>query len=265
MNEASSANAPSPLLFHWEAARQRKVAITLFFIASVMAHIVCFYIFQVVYPPPVALLPAPARVNLITAHTEEGRTLLRWIEAEDPALAFMPQRPAEARSRSLSKTTHIPSYLTHEPALMTLPPLEIDVRAPSPQPPGAVPIFHRPPAPIIGPIPTTVSFSEELREQGTPVLDQFKFRASTNEPPQNARFRIALGRTGEVRYCFPINSSGDRDLDEQARTYLMRCRFRPADDQQSGFPDQPVWGTATIEWGNDLALPAATSKSSLPQ
>ena len=52
-----------------------------------------------------------------------------------------------------------------------------------------------------------------------------KFAASTGELPEAARFRVGVAPAGEIRYCFPLNSSGDRSLDEQAREYLALCRF----------------------------------------
>ena len=113
-----------------------KAAFLAFLALSLLAHAVCFYIFQVVYPPTVTLLPPPARVALITPASEEGRTLLRWIDAEDPAVAFTTHRPPEARLRALPKVEHVPSYHAMEPTLKELPPFEIDSRAPDSQPPG---------------------------------------------------------------------------------------------------------------------------------
>lgn len=244
--------ATGSLLFHWQPPRQRRLAITLFLVGSIMAHLLCFYLFQVVYPQPVALLPRPARVSLIAAQTEEGRALLQWIEAEDPALAFIPQRPPEAKLRALPTTVHVPSYLTREPILRTAPPLVVDLRAASPMPPGAVPVTRRADNPMTRAIPTTVSFSDELTSLGPPSFGEFKFAASTKEAPQNVRFRVAVGEAGEMRYAFPLNSSGDPALDAQARNYLMRCRF-------PGRRSSSVWGTANIEWGNDLARAGAIS------
>ena len=91
-----------------------------------------------------------------------------------------------------------------------------------------------------------------------------KFAASTGELPEAARFRVGVGPTGEIRYCFPINSSGDRSLDEQAREYLALCRFPPkassaqattaaAGSASSTQTDENlVWGIATIAWGSDV-------------
>src|SRR5260370_7112812 len=93
MNTSLSAPAPTSLLFNWEPPRRRKAAITAFLVASLIAHALCFYIFQIVYPPTVSLLPPPARVSLIAPNSEEGRTVLPWVDAQDPALAFSPQPP----------------------------------------------------------------------------------------------------------------------------------------------------------------------------
>jgi hypothetical protein len=74
---------------------------------------------------------------------------------------------------------------------------------------------------------------------------------------------VAVSKLGEVRYCFPINSSGDPALDEQARLYIARCRF-PQNAANAGKADSFLaWGTATIVWGNDIARPQSTPAASI--
>ena len=97
MRPATPAIEYTPI-FNWSPARSRKVSIISFIAASAVLHALCFYIFQIIYPPTVALLPPPARVSIITPASEEGRLLLRWIEAEDPALSSTTQRPPDASS-----------------------------------------------------------------------------------------------------------------------------------------------------------------------
>jgi len=258
MNSSLSAPAAAPLLFNWGPPRRRKLAITTFLVLSLLGHALCFYIFQIVYPPTVALLPPPAHLSLISANSEEGRSLLRWIDAEDPALAFATQRPPEARLRALPKTSHVPSYLTNAPALKEVPPPVIDLRTPSSQPPAPVPIRYES-VPSPAETPTTVLFSPELDAFGAATLSTPAFTQSNNEPPEAIHFRVAIGRGGEIRYCFALNSSGDPALDEQARHYLMLCRFARR-STTSAENDQPlVWGMATIEWGSDVAPPKTTS------
>jgi hypothetical protein len=248
---------PELLLFSWDSPRTKKAALLAFLALSLLAHAVCFYIFQVVYPPTVTLLPPPARVALITPASEEGRTLLRWIDAEDPAVAFTTHRPPEARLRALPKVEHVPSYHAMEPTLKELPPFEVDSRAPDSQPPGAVPFMRQQSAPAAEPISTSVSFSSELDGLGVATLPPLSFGASTGETPEAIRFRVAVSGLGEIKYCFPMNSSGDPELDEQARLYLARCRFSrraPGDGKSEA---RLTWGIATIEWGSDIARPHA--------
>jgi hypothetical protein len=257
MNNLAAELSTEPLLFTWASPRRRRAAIVGFLTLSLLAHAVCFYIFQVVYPPTVTLLPPPARVALITPASEEGRTLLRWIDAEDPAVAFTTHRPPEARLRALPKVEHVPSYRAMEPTLKELPPLEINSRTPDSQPPGPVPFVRQKNATAARPIPTTVSFSKELDAFGAVKLPELKFVASTGEPPEAIRFRVAVSGLGEIRYCFPMNSSGDPGLDEQARLYLMRSRFPHASPGDAKSDAQLTWGIATIEWGSDIAPPQA--------
>src|SRR5437867_12764665 len=93
----SSVLVVDPLLFSWEPPRRRRAAITAFVALSLIAHALCFYIFQIVYPPTVSLLPPPSRVSVITSNSEEGRTLLRWVVSEYLVLAFKIYMPADAR------------------------------------------------------------------------------------------------------------------------------------------------------------------------
>ncbi len=266
-----SAAATAPLLFTWDAPRRRNLAITGFLIASFAAHAAGFYLFQIVYPSTVSLTPAPKRVNLIGANSEQAVTLLRWLDAEDPALVSTTRRPPYMRRREIGKVEHIPSYFASEPALKEAPPLTVDLRIPSAQTPGPVPASLRAPANPIGVVPTKVTFSNELDRLGQPKFAQTNFKASTREPAQNVQFRIAVDPQGAVRYCFALGSSGDTALDEQARDHLALCRF-PAPPGESvpwrtgatPADDSLVWGIATTEWGNDVASANTKPTSSAP-
>jgi hypothetical protein len=253
MNAFVSETAVEPLLFSWEPPRRRQLPLAAFLALSLVAHALCFYVFQIVYPPIVSLLPPPARISVITSSSEEGRTLLRWINAEDPALAFTTQRPPEARLRALPEVEHVPSYLAVEPALKEIPPEVANLRIPDSQPPGAAPFGHRRTALAMGTTTTSVSFSKEIEAFGAPTLPSLSFAASNNEAPQTTHFRVAVNGIGEMRYCFPLNSSGDPALDKQARRYLALCRFSKS--AASVEKDDPLltWGIATIEWGSDVA------------
>jgi hypothetical protein len=263
-----TASTAAALLFDWESPRRRNLVISGFLIASFAAHVACFYLFQVVYPPTVSLTPAPQRVSLISGGTDEGARLLRWVEAEDPALASTTRHPPEAKRYLLGKVQHVPSYFASEPQLRAAPPLTVDLRIPSVQPPGPVPALSRVAVKPIGLAPTKVTFSNEFDRLGPPKFVATNFKASTPEPPQDSQFRIAVDSEGAVRYCFAINSSGDAALDEQARQHLALCRFsRPVLSKVEGSTsngDSLVWGIATIEWGNDIAAANSKSAASTP-
>jgi hypothetical protein len=254
MNSVAS-EAPEPLLFTWDSPRRQRMMLVAFLMLSLLAHAMCFYVFQIVYPTPVALLPQPARVTFITPDSEEGRTLLRWIDAEDPAVAFTTHPAPGARLGALPKTKHVPSYSAIEPILKELPPLKQDLRIPSSRPPAAQHSIARKTASASGTARTYISFSKELDQFGPPTLPQSDFATSTEETTETLRFRVAVNDLGEIRYCFPINSSGDPALDEQARLQVVRSRFSQNRQTGTNPGSSLVWGMATIQWGSEVARP----------
>jgi hypothetical protein len=262
MNSAGSEVTLEPLLFNWDPPRGQGAVLASFVVLSLIAHALCFYLFQIVYPTPVAVLPPSARVTFIGADSDEDRTLLRWIDAEDPALVFTTLRPSGGKLHALPTTEHVPSYSALEPVLKDIPALKPDLRIPSSRPPGAVSSLLRKTAPTTDRGRTSISFSEDLAPLGAPTLAPARFVASNKETPETLRFRVAVNELGEIRYCFPMNSSGDPALDEQARLQVIRSRF--TDRGTRGNPDSPlVWGIATIQWGNDVARPQQASSASI--
>lgn len=257
----SAAEGFTPV-FDWNAPRSRKFALFIFISGSAALHALCFYVFQVIYPPIVALPPPPARVSVITPVSEEGRLLLRWIEAEDPALSSTTQRPPEA-GLSLPSPEHVPSYVNRKPALREPAPYQPDHRVPSSSPPAPVPVSRSAPSAPVVPLPTELKFGTETNRFGAPAIPPLRFAPSSKEPPQSAKFRVAIGRRGDVRYCFLENSSGDSGLDEQARHYLLLCRFSPSASDDAKAENDFLWTTATFEWGNDLAA-SSTAASPRP-
>lgn len=259
MNAGSSAQAPGDLLFHWERPRRRRLAIAGFILASLGLHALCFLLFQVIYPSTISLLPPPARVSVIAPTSEEARAFLHWLEAEDPALASQTQRPADARADQLPKLSHIPSYVAVPPQLKDLPPAPTERLERSAMPPGPVPMDAVSAAPAAIVAPSTITFSGSLG--GLPFTrPELKFQASVREAPQDARFRVAVDRSGVLRYCLLESSSGDSALDDQARRALALCRFRAS---EAGFlPNEKLsWATARIDFGNDLELPPAAERA----
>ncbi|PYJ11089.1 MAG: hypothetical protein DMF06_03870 [Verrucomicrobia bacterium] len=251
------------LIFAWDQPRRRRLALAGFITASFLGHAFCFYVFQIIYPPAVALLPPPGRVTLIAPGTEEGQVLLRWLEAEDPALASTTQPPADGKSLALPTIQHAPSYLTRQPALKEIPPLPPDPAVPSSQPPGPVGPLAAPPQMATTATSTTVLLSTELETLGALQSPPMKFTATGRESMQAAQFRVAVDGSGMVRHCFIERSSGDAALDEQARKYLTLSHFSSRQPTTEA-PKELVWGVADIEWGNDVIVPSAAAERVAP-
>jgi hypothetical protein len=253
----SYAQPPGSLLFRWERPRRRRFAIAGFLLASVGLHALCFYLFQVVYPPAISLLPPPAQVSVIAPTSDEARTFLNWLNAEDPALASQTQRPADARAFQLPKLAHVPSYIGVPPKLKESPPPRFVPIVPSAMPPAPVPVAPaaNPAPPLLA--PTALVFSDALRDRSV-SQPNLRFRASLREAPQSARFRVAVDSLGVVRYSFLEQSSGDAALDEQARHYLVLCRFPSGEGGTSNHG--LTWATANFEFGTDLELPPSAAE-----
>jgi hypothetical protein len=261
-----SASTAESLVFNWAPPRRRWRALVIFLILSLLLHALCFYIFQIVYPPTVALMPPPARVTLISPDEPESLALLRWVEAEDPALATTTHRAPETKSFVLPPVQHRPFYTTHQPKLKALPPLAPDLSIPSSAAIGPVRLPQmkaNASAPGLA-RKTTVLFGDLLPAWGDPIFADFKFHLTRPEAPANARFRLAIDERGAIRFCFLSESSGDPALDEQARNFLKLCRFKTAENASGPNPTGLFWTIATVLWGNDLASDSAASASPTP-
>ncbi len=254
MTPSSAPRVAYTPVFDWRPPSRRKLALFSFIAASAVLHGVCFYLFQIIYPPTVSLLPPPARVSLINGDTEEGRVLLRWIEAEDPALSSTTQRPPDAASFALPKTNHVPSYVGHRPELKKLPHDEPDLRIVSAQPPGPVRTRPSAPPPPGGATPTRLEFAD-TEGLGPAAMPEMKFTAAGSGAPQAALFRIAVNAAGVVQYCFLEDSSGDPSLDAQAHQQLIACRFPDVQRRSRPADNRLLWTTATFAWGNDVVPP----------
>ena len=250
-------NTANDLVFGWERPGRGKLTLGGFLLGSLAVHALGFYLFQIVYPPAVALLPPPGRVSLIAPNSDENRQLLRWIESEDPGLASTTLPPPDAKALVMPTIQHAPSYLGHLPALKDLPPAPAPLRIPSAHPPAPV---ERPASPtqfVTKPVATIIRFSRELDSLIPPQIPELKFSSSGRESPEPIRFLIAVSDKGEVRHCFLERSSGDAALDEQARKYLVASRFPAIRNSPSAAP--LTWGFATIEWGNDITPSSSAS------
>jgi hypothetical protein len=227
-----------------------------FILLSACVHAFGFYIFQTIYPPAGPVPPPPIEVGLLTPGTPEADAVLRWIDAEDPALAAEPRK---APVPGLMSLPYNPSYATvHAQPAMASPAAEA-----LPYPSGASGLdlvemaaahaMASPPPPA--PAATALSFSGGIKdgaEETLPSLDGL--HEADLGALQPARFLMGVSDEGEVRYVFLQESSGDKSLDADASRVLEKVRFHPRGEALT-------WGFATFYWGSGVYAPPAAAET----
>jgi hypothetical protein len=237
--------ADSGLTFSWAGRERFSLLLFACVFFSILAHATTFFLFQVVYPQRVTIPPPESKVTFLTGATPEGEALLRWIDAEDPALVASAVGQAPTW---LLEVPYIPSYAT----VRTLPPTTVEA-APTVQFPPAKPPLdiirsadRKPALPVAvqQKAPTAIHFSGSLatRAPSSPPPLELSVRSPT--PLQTASLLIGVNEAGEVRYHFVQQSSGNPAMDTQAGEYLSRLPFAAA--------ASPIeWSVATVNWGDD--------------
>src|SRR5260370_23218311 len=112
----------------------------------------------------------------MTANPERPASLLGWIGSEARAGVSTTRRPPHLQRREMGKVEHVPSYFAREPALKEPPPLAVDLRIPSAQPPRPVPPAARIPTSPLGVTPTNVPFADRFDRVGQPTFVSTKVR-----------------------------------------------------------------------------------------
>ncbi len=234
----------SGLTFHWPDSRHVSFALPAFIVLSLFAHAVSFYIFQITYPPSAYIAPPPAQVSLLTANSPENESLLRWIEAEDPAIAA---KPPEVVPENLLTLDYKPSFTQVRAQPKTIPEAPQNFAYPPARSPLALIESALPHEAVAEPaqtaLHTTIHFSGALENRNVTKPMPLEFHSSATEL-QPARFLIGVSGRGEVRYVFLQASSGDKAIDEQAESQLRKSEF-------SNASEAIIWGMATFSWGAD--------------
>ncbi|MEO8353894.1 MAG: energy transducer TonB [Chthoniobacteraceae bacterium] len=240
------------MTFAWEPPSRQRRALAWFIGLSLLAHIATFFLFQVVYPER-ATIPAPApSLSILDASRPDHQTLLRLIEAEDPApaaathavvppqLLDVPYRPSYATPRTPPRNVVEPQTAAGYPPALDPVALIREIT------PGS----NTTPAPA-SPVPSQVRFRGALADRKRRHQPALSIRTERKEL-QPATFLIGVQATGEVTYAFLQQSSGDAAVDEAASQMLRAFQFEPSSDDL-------VWGYASINWGNDVyTAPAKT-------
>lgn len=246
-----AAPAHHRLTFHWPSRPRVSLTLIGFFFLSALAHIMAFYVFQVLYPTSVTTTPPPAQVTML-APTPENQALMKWIESEDPSaianpheiipasLHDLPYKPSFEEIRTAPKTVDEKGLaVTFPPAVN---PLDMISRSQKPA---------KEPAAARAEPGTELRFSGPLAGRKINAAPEFKFTPqNTNKPLETASFFVGVDAEGTVQYTVPITSypdhigSGDENVNQQAEAHLRRVQFAPSNQNIT-------WGIATYFWGSD--------------
>lgn len=245
-----SDSAPG-LTFHWPARRGVSFMLPGFILLSLFAHALAFYVFQVAYPTSASIASPPAQVSLLTPSNPIHLAMLRWIEAEDPAIA---STPPEISPRNLFDLRYKPSYAeVHAvPKAVVRGPVPL-IFPPARNPLAIIGSAIAPQQKVTAPIPaprSVVRFSGALANR--PIKDQppIEITSKSSAALAPTRFLIGVSDRGEVREIFLQAGSGDKSIDDEAADRLQKFGFAPADQAVA-------WGFATFFWGGD-AYPRQT-------
>ena len=220
-------------------------------LGSLLAHAGTFFLFQVVYPQRVTI-PQPApQVSLLTPSSPENIALLRWIEAEDPALIandnpVVPPGLAEVR--------YHPSFATPRTAPLGAP----EVPAQAVRFPRAADRLSAtdsststPELPVVAQAEkTSIDYSGTLTGRAPTQTPLLVFDYRTGAPAEPTTLLLGVNDQGEVRFSVLERSSGDPKLDDLALAQLRHIAFAPA-------PASMTWGFATVSWGSDAYAPGS--------
>ena len=235
----------SPLLFGWEVRRRFQWSMFGFVLLSATAHAVTFFLFQVADPVRVTVPPPAPEVTLLLPTTPENRSLLRRIEADDPALVAA---ATTVQPPGLLELKYRPSYETVRTAPRTVAESFDPIPIPPAKDPLAIIRSSRPSGALASaappPAPTRFSFSPELQARAPQSSPRLTFEKRATAPLEPAKFLMGVTDRGEVRFVFLQRPSGDPALDQQAAAQLPQIEFAHA--------TAPItWGFATVSWGDD--------------
>jgi hypothetical protein len=221
-------------------------------LGSLLAHAGTFFLFQIVYPQRVTIPQLAPHVSLLTPSSPENIALLRWIEAEDPALVandnpVAPPGLAEVRYRpsfASPRTAPLGAPTEASPAVRF--PRAVDRLSPTGSRGVAGP-------PAITPAqPTFIAYSGALAGRPLSKSPVIAIANRALAPAEPATVLIGVDGKGEVRFSLLQQSSGDQNLDDLAVAHLKSVTFSAA--------QAPItWGFATFSWGADAY--AAASKA----
>ena len=225
-------------IFDWRRSRW-DYRLPLLIVLSLFGHVFCFYVFHVIYPTTTALLPPSAQVTVLDPNNPQDRSLLDWVEMNNPANVSAPRFDPRLAAQLTPQYKPIFSSLSVELKAS-------DSSGPREQ--GIPSIFSPevllPMRSRLTQAAPTMMFSSRLEiastlQARTPVsLPALPAAATLSEPTS---FFVGVSPEGAVDFVFLRQSSGIGQLDQKAEEFIRTVKFKPAPRRD--------WGVITLHWG----------------
>jgi TonB family protein len=225
-------------IFDWRKS-QWNYRLPVLIAISLFGHIFCFYIFRVVYPTTTNLLPPSAQVNVLDPDNPQDKSLLDWVEMNNPANVSAPGFDP----RLIAQLT--PQY---KPVYSSL---SVDLKpsdSSGPREKGIPSIFSpetllpmrsRPMDTVSKrTFPSRLDIASTLQPRVPESLPELPTTSTLSEPTS---FFVGVNPAGQVDFVFLRQSSGSGQLDQQAKDFIRTMRFKPESRRD--------WGVITLHWG----------------
>ena len=211
----------------------------LFIGLALLGHVLCFYVFHIIYPTTTSLLPPSAQVAVLNPNNPRDKSFLSWIGMNNPTQVSAPR----FNSALISQLS-----FPYEPIFSTLSPELIPSLLSGPQKRGIPSIFSAEsflPMRIQPVKSTNERFFPSCLDIGS-TLDK---RTPASLPPlpttillsEPTSIFIGVSPEGNTDFVFLRQSSGNHDLDQKAEQFIRTVKFLP-------YPTQS-WGVVTFRWG----------------
>lgn len=234
-------------LFDWPSRHNVHLALPLMLVFSFLLHAASAVIFQVTYPRSRPSPERPARVFFLRPGSPEEVRVEPLLAAEDPAL-FSPAEISGRTVWNVAETEYVASFDSMTTALSPPPAAQAASLPPASPPPGPVTsrLAVRPPGKTVPGLASALRLGGALEGREAALPDGLVFSAPARQRLTPAEFLVAISPDGRPLHVFPQRSSGDESLDRIALRGLLATRFSRMDSAD------PVWGTVTFLWGNDI-------------
>ena len=225
-------------IFDWRKARW-DYRLPVLIAISLLSHVLCFYLFHVVYPTTTSLLPPSAQITVLDPNSARDRSLLDWLEVNDPTTVSAPRFDPSLVSKL------VPRYKPSFSSLAT----ELKPWDASENPPKDLPSIFSAEMLIPMRIQPQATDSPETFPSHLDIASTLQQRPLVSLPPlpvvltlaEPSSFFIGVNPEGDVDFLFLRTSSGSNSIDETAESYIRKLRFKPGPRRD--------WGVVTIRWG----------------